>query len=296
MNTNHFLAITDLSAPARHATERAAMLSKALSSPLDVLHIADLQPLTRLRVLLSDSPPDMEQKILDTAQHKLNELAATLHQRHGIAVKTEVIAGNLLPEVQKACKGYHASLLICGAKGESFLRHIALGSTAARLLNHAPCPVLVVKQPARRSYQRILVPVDFSSASLPVIQLAQAMAPGADIVLMHAFHIPLEGKMRYAQLDQETIQRYQVIAKQDAFEKLQSLRDRAGLPADKTWLVVVEGDAATLITEQEQECDCDLIVMGKQGEGALEEMLLGSVSKRVLAESHSDVLISIATK
>ena len=122
------------------------------------------------------------------------------------------------------------------------------------------------------------------------------MAPDADIVLMHAFHIPLEGKMRYAQLDQETIQRYQVIAKQDAFEKLQSLRDRAGLPADKTWLVVSEGDAATRITEQEQECDCDLIVMGKHGEDAIEEMLLGSVTKRVLAESHSDVLISIAAK
>jgi universal stress protein E len=293
MTTPRLLAITDLSAPARYAVERACMIGKALSSPLDVLHVADLQPLARLRMLLSDSAPEMEQKIVDTAQKKLSELAATMQARYGVAISPEVITGNLLAEINKACKAYHSSLLVCGAKGESFLRHIALGTTAVRLLNNATCPVLVVKQPARRNYQRVLIPLDFSSASLPVIRHAQAIAPDADIVLMHAFNVPLEGKMRYAELDQDTIHRYQVIAKQDSMEKLQALRDRAQLDPDKTWLVVVEGDAAMRIMEQEQECDCDLIAMGKQGEGALEELLLGSVTKRVLAECHSDVLVSI---
>lgn len=42
---------------------------------------------------------------------------------------------------------------------------------------------------------------------------------------------------------------------------------------------------------QEQELDCDLIVMGKHGQGMLEELLLGSVTKHVLAESTGDVLV-----
>jgi len=39
--------------------------------------------------------------------------------------------------------------------------------------------------------------------------------------------------------------------------------------------------------------DCDLIVLGKHGESMVEELLLGSVTKQVLAESQGDVLVSI---
>jgi nucleotide-binding universal stress UspA family protein len=41
------------------------------------------------------------------------------------------------------------------------------------------------------------------------------------------------------------------------------------------------------IIEQEQEQNCDLIVMGRHGESAPEELLLCSVTKRVLVESHA---------
>jgi nucleotide-binding universal stress UspA family protein len=47
------------------------------------------------------------------------------------------------------------------------------------------------------------------------------------------------------------------------------------------------------ILEQEQEQDCDLLVMGKDGRAGFDELLLGSVTKRVLAESQSDVLVSV---
>ena len=47
------------------------------------------------------------------------------------------------------------------------------------------------------------------------------------------------------------------------------------------------------IVAQEQECDCDLIVMGKHGENLMEQLLLGSVTKHVLGESQGDILISV---
>ena len=48
------------------------------------------------------------------------------------------------------------------------------------------------------------------------------------------------------------------------------------------------------VIEQEQEADCDLIVIGKHGAGMVEDFLLGSVTKHVLAESAGDVLVSTA--
>ena len=55
----------------------------------------------------------------------------------------------------------------------------------------------------------------------------------------------------------------------------------------------MHGDASQVVLEQEQVFDCDLIVMGKHGKNLLEELIVGSVTKKVLAESQGDVLVSI---
>ena len=135
--------------------------------------------------------------------------------------------------------------------------------------------------------------MDFSPSSLRAIRHARSIAPGAELVLLHIFDVPFEGKLRYASVDDEVIHHYRIVAKQEATQKLQALRDQAGLPVVGTSLLVLHGDPTFRIIEQEQECDCDLIVVGKHGEGMLEELLLGSVTKHVLAESQGDVLVSV---
>ena len=55
--------------------------------------------------------------------------------------------------------------------------------------------------------------------------------------------------------------------------------------------LVVQGDASQRIIELEQEKDCDLVVLGKHGQSAAEDLLLGSVTKHVLGQARSDVLV-----
>jgi universal stress protein E len=290
---SRILAATDLSAPARHAVERAAVVSKDTAAALDLLHVANLAPLERLRQLMGATPADMEQRVLDAARQKLRDLAAALQQRFGVAAGTHVVTGSLLAELARQADGLAAGLLVCGARGESVIRHFTLGTTALRLLSTAPCPVLLVKQPPHEPYRRLLVPVDFSPSSLRAIRHARSVAPHADIVLLHAFDVPFEGHLRYASVDEDIINHYRIVAKQEATQKLLALRDEAGLAPDRSSLVVLRGNPTLSIIEQEQEWDCDLIVMGKQGESLLEKMLLGSVTKHVLAESQGDVLVSV---
>ena len=66
-----------------------------------------------------------------------------------------------------------------------------------------------------------------------------------------------------------------------------------GAPTALASLLVLQGDPVMHIVEQEQEQYAELIVLGKHGESAITEMLLGSVTKRVLTEVQSDVLISV---
>ena len=290
---NRILAATDLSAPARHAVERAAQVSKDTAVPLDLLHVANLAPLERLRQFMGATPVDMERQVLDAARQKLLDLAATLQQRFGVVVGTHAVAGSLLAELAKQADGLAAGLLVCGAKGESLIRHFVLGTTALRILSTTTCPVLVVKQPPHEPYRRLLVSVDFSPSSLRAICHARSIAPGADIVLLHALHVAVEGQWRYTRAAEDTIHHYRIVAKQEATQKLHALRDEAGIERYGSSLLVLHGDPAMRIIEQEQEMDCDLIVMGKHGENLLEELLIGSVTKHVLAESQCDMLISV---
>ena len=289
----HILSATDLSAHARHATERAALICRDTGAHLDLLHVANLGPLERLRELMGIGPADMETHILNAAQKNLLDLAASVHQRYGVTAGIHVVAGALLPKLAEEANARAADLLVCGAKGESGIRHFTLGTTASRMLSTTTRPMLVVRQQAHEAYRRVLVPVDFSPSSLRTIQQARRIAPHAEIVLLHVFDVPFEGQLRYANVEEDTIHQYRILARQEATQKLQALRDASGLSARDSHLVVLHGDAASRILEQEQETDADLIAMGKHGENLLEDLLLGSVTKHVLAEAQGDVLVSV---
>jgi nucleotide-binding universal stress UspA family protein len=292
-NFKRLLAATDLSAPARHAAERAARVAKEAGASLDIIHVASLAPLERLRRLVAEVPVELEQRMLDAARDALRELAATLRRQYGVEAGVHVTSGPLLAEISGQADAMDAELVILGARGASFMRHLLLGSTAERMVSRTSRPMLVVKQAAHERYQNVLVPVDFSAYSLPMIKNALAIAPGAELILLHAYEVPFEGKLRYAGVDDAMIHHYQAAARQEALQKLQALHDEAGLPPHGARLMVLHGDPLQHIMQQEQEQDCDLIVMGKHGESMVEELLLGSVTKHVLAESQCDVLVSV---
>lgn len=296
MNKTKFhklLAITDLSAPARLAAERAALESRDTGASLDLLHVADLTPLERLRQLMMETPEDMQRRILEVARAKLQELAEMLGKRYGLSVGTRIVSGILFEQLVRESDAIAPDLIVCGARGERLMRHWLLGSTVDRMLKGTKYSMLVVKQAVHESYRMVLVPVDFSSSSLRAIANARSIAPYADIVLLHVFDVPFEGQLRYASVDENIIMQYRSIAGQEATQKLHALIENAGLTAEAVRIVVMQGDPSFRIVEQEQIMSCDLIVIGKHGENKLQESFLGRVTKRVLAESQCDVLVSV---
>jgi nucleotide-binding universal stress UspA family protein len=74
-------------------------------------------------------------------------------------------------------------------------------------------------------------------------------------------------------------------------QQLHNLAKSAGLSDDDYHIMVVHGDATRQIIHNEQQYKCDLLVLGKHGTRITEELLLGSVTNHILAESRSDVLV-----
>jgi len=293
MTLKRILAASDLSIPARHASERAALLSKQLEARLDLLHVIGREPLDKLRHLIGASFQPVEKKMLDGTYGEMQKVAELLNQHYSVNAGVHVTEGDTLEALHERTDALATDLLVVGARGASFMRHALLGSTAERMVRKARQPILVVKQPPQEHYRHVLVPIDFSETSLRALRLASAVAPNAVLILLHIFDVPFESKLQMAGVEDEIIQRYRITERQESLAKLHQLAIDAGLNPESVTLLSQRGDPWLNILEQEQEHEINLIVMGKHGTSRFEELLLGSVAKHVLAQSRSDVLISV---
>ncbi|MDO8386841.1 MAG: universal stress protein [Polaromonas sp.] len=287
------LTTTDFSVPARHAAYRAARLAHETGAELTLMHAVSGRGLDELRQWLGAGHL-AETQLLEDAGQQLRKLADELASTRRVKTNIHLATGSVVTEIERKAEAMQAGLVVLGARGAGFLRRLVLGSTSERLLKHTHRPVLVVKQTPHEPYRRVLVALDFSPWSVHAIALARRVAPNARLVLLHAFEVPFEGKLRVAGVDTATIEHYRRQAGTTATQQLHDVAQQAGLAPGHWEACIVEGEPWQRIVEQEQERDCDLVVLGKQGRSAAEDFFLGSVTRSVLNEGGTDVLVSTA--
>lgn len=286
------LAASDLSPAARNAVVRATALARHSGARLTLQHVVGSGALEHLRQLFASAPADLQARLLDEARSELQDLATELCAAHLAATDLRLSSGKVAEEIVAGADALDADLLVLGAHGASLVRDLMIGSTTERVLRLCRRPLLVVRRGVSHGYRRILLPVDFSPRSLQAVRLARALAPQAELVLLHAFDVPFAGLLRHAGASEEELANLLASAARSAGEQMAELLAAVGLQADSVQRIVVPGEAAVHILEQERLQDCELIVIGKRGHGLLDELLLGSVTRHVLTQAQGDVLVT----
>jgi nucleotide-binding universal stress UspA family protein len=142
---------------------------------------------------------------------------------------------------------------------------------------------------------RVLVATDGSAPSTVGVQLAAAIAWPADttIRVMTAIDTgaslfggpwPTAAMIQMTDIEGE-LRAYAKRTVEAAAQQIQ----RAGVTVEP---VVVEGRPATAIVEEAGRFGAELVIVGARGHGAIEEMVLGSVSAEVLDTAAAPVLIA----
>ncbi len=288
MGMKRLIAATDFSEDSHRASRRAALIAAEQKASLSLLHVMSGPSLDSLRQMFP-SPADAEQKLVEDSQRLLTELATELGDACGIAADAVVRIGRVVDEILSESEP--ADLLVLGAHGSNPLRDLILGSTAERLLRKRIRPTLVVKKTPEHSYRRVLIPVDFSPQSAATLSMAMALAPDAQYVIFHAFDIPFEGRLWLAGVPDEQIDVYRQQARQFSLNTLHELIRDTGADPARFEPVVALGEPSPLIISKERQLQPDLIIMGKHGRTAIEELLVGSVARHVLSTAECDVLV-----
>jgi len=290
------LAATDLSSNSSQAIDRGFLLAKENQAHYTIVHAIGLTLLSELGGFFSQNLEKISSSIAAQTDQQLSEVANASRNKDSAPFELRLETGKPNIAIPAYAKKSNSDLVLIGAHGSGFLQRALLGSTASRLLRKSPCPVLVVKQEAYCDYTRVLIAIDFSPTSKANISLAQKIAPGASIILLHAYEVPFAGKMQMAGVDEDVIRQYQEEARARATQQLHDLAKQAGLPIGAFTALVLPENAVKIILQTEEKYRCDLIVMGKHGTHVTEDLLLGSVTKRVLAQSRSDVLVVVHEK
>jgi len=77
--------------------------------------------------------------------HAVLQRARALAEEHQVKLQTHVLAGHPVRDVVQLAAQLKVELLVIGATGHSALYERMIGSRADRIVQLAPCPVLVVK-------------------------------------------------------------------------------------------------------------------------------------------------------
>lgn len=287
----HIFAATDLSDSALQAVDRGFALAAATGARYTLMHALGFDPLGPLRKLLGAQTDEVTGRVLAQQREALAAVASDPARHRGVQATLLVEPGLPTTAVPARVASTDADLAVVGARGEGSLRRLVVGSTTGRLLRQSLCPVLVVKNPGQTPYRRVLVPVDFSPGSALAIRLAREVAPEADLVLLHVFNTPFEGVLQSAGISPEIIDQYRDEARERALRQLRALCDAQGLSPDHSTALAEPGDTVSVIIREQERLGCDLIALGKHGADVTSELLLGSITQRVLTESDADMLV-----
>jgi nucleotide-binding universal stress UspA family protein len=141
------LVPTDFSAPSLKALRYAAVLARQSGAKLTLLNVVEpigATPDFAYNPLVLDN-----EKVTAAAGEHLKKLAAKADLEEGLIEKTLVRNGVPYSEISSAAGSLKVDLIVIATHGYSGFKHLFMGSTAERVVRHAPCPVLVVREHER---------------------------------------------------------------------------------------------------------------------------------------------------
>jgi nucleotide-binding universal stress UspA family protein len=193
-----------------------------------------------------------------------------------------------------AAEKHDADAIVTGTRGLSGIKHLLLGSTAERLVQHSEVPVLAVHpgmEPPDGDLRRILVPTDFSDdaklALHAAIRLLSRAGRSADIVLVHAFHVPVEYTHLAGGFVMPDLARSALSEAREALERIAAPLREQGHTIE---VASREGYAPQAIEIEAKERGVDMIAMGTHGRSFVPHVVLGSTAERVVQSAPCPVL------
>ncbi len=269
---------TDLSARCDRAFERAVLLAREWNAQLTIVHALE----DRKEQSGDGFGPRWRQTDVERLDAE-SQIRADL-QSAGIAVDVVVRRGSVSGLISGLARPTPCDLIVTGIARNLGLARVLLGSTLEALAREAAAPMLVVKRPARDSYDSAVVGTNFSKGSRAAIQATLQLFPQAKVTAMHAYRPPMESPGR-VQITDEAAYRYYL----DACTRF--VAEAAPAASQEIQCRAEIGFPETLLKQYVLDRKVDLIAVGMEKRNPMAALLIGGTGKSLILSSASDLLL-----
>jgi len=142
VDVRNVLVPVDFSENAEAAAQYASDLAQTFGAKLHLMHV--IEPASFVNDL-SNVPFTLSDKQLEATAMTDLEALSTRFIDPGVQASWVVKRGKGYLEIVKAAKELKADMIVISTHGYTGLKHTIMGSTAERVVRHAPCPVLVLR-------------------------------------------------------------------------------------------------------------------------------------------------------
>jgi nucleotide-binding universal stress UspA family protein len=300
LRVRNVLVPVDFSEPSLSAVEFALSLIAKFGADLHLVHVfAKDYPITGL-VAMPFVLPELE--INRSIHGQLKNVA----KKYSIELPREnihALKGRPFEEICRLARDIGIDLIVIATRGNTGLKHLALGSTAERVVRYSACPVLVMRGGDREKasrgkfsrralgFRKILVPIDFSECSMKGLAYARAFANQFEskLVLLNSIHFQYYvASDEYGRYDLPRLMQY---AEEIAREQMQDLVEKTDWGGLQVETSVQTGHAGQQICDGARDCAADLIVNSTHGRTGFKHVLLGSTAEYVVRHAHCPVLV-----
>lgn len=264
----------------------------------DKLEVTVLTVIQGFTVLGSSAALGWLEEVLAHERSSAIETYERIKQTFGnadVAIHHEIREGHPDETIVRTAEELAADLIVLGARGQTKVSRILLGSTSDYVATHAPCSVMVIRSTQASDVDRPLrIAIGCDESEPAQAALAEfAEIPWGSGVEVHVVSVLccLFGFFDEISLDSQGGSNLETVKKMHARlnEAVKQLREAA--PVAQPHLIEFEHVGEGLV-QFVKDYDCDLIVVGETPQSYLGKMLLGSVSRFVLRHASCSVWIT----
>jgi len=144
------LVPTDFSDEARIALDFAIQIAGKTSATIKLVHVFEYPVATAYTALDVGGPDPAESEVaremMDENKTQLT-IMGEIARNKNVMVEQEIKIGNPFINISSELKDEDVDLVVMGSKGSSGLDEVLIGSNTEKVVRHAPCPVITVKEP-----------------------------------------------------------------------------------------------------------------------------------------------------
>jgi nucleotide-binding universal stress UspA family protein len=233
-------------------------------------------------------PWGIEQRVRNTGV-ELDRLVSSLPIAR--TVPRHIVVGDPANRTLEHAREIACDFLVTGPAHGKIFGEKLLGSTAARMVRRAACPVLAVRRRPEGPYKTIVTAVDFSEGSKAALAKGRAFFPAAQLTALHAYHISpnWSGPNADKSIDLIEAEERARVMREAGLDMANFVADIRNAPGSIE-TILLEGAPETAVADFVDKKWPDLMVAGTHGRSEVHQDTIGSIAELFLMTLPCDVL------